>query len=283
VLGPIVTEQASRFGDQLPRWLGDPKLIDRIPLPDWLAPYRDRLAQWIRQHLADEGPSIGPAARQIGYGLLKVAEVLITIVLVPILSFLFLKDGPTMREHYLAWAERQAHAAMWRGLMEDLDRMLGRYMRALLLLALATSVSYSIAFTIAGMPYGLLLAIGAGILEFVPVAGPLAAALATLAVAAFSGYPHLLGIVAFLVLYRLFQDYVLGPYLMGGGASVPPLLVLLGLLAGEELGGIAGVFLSVPLLAAVRVLVLRVTQAMRQPRAAATRVLAGSEHSDPPP
>jgi predicted PurR-regulated permease PerM len=57
--------------------------------------------------------------------------------------------------------------------------------------------------------------------------------------------------------YRLFQDYALGPYLMGKGVEISSLMVILGLLAGEELGGVAGIFLAVPVLAAAKIILAR--------------------------
>ena len=60
-------------------------------------------------------------------------------------------------------------------------------------------------------------------------------------------------VIIFLGLYRLFQDYVLSPHLMGQGVELHPLLVLFGVFAGAEVAGVAGSFLSVPLLALGRV------------------------------
>jgi predicted PurR-regulated permease PerM len=73
-------------------------------------------------------------------------------------------------------------------------------------------------------------------------------------VAGVSGYDHLLWIVAFVIAYRVFQDYVLAPCLMSGGIGVHPALVILGVLAGEQLGGVAGIFLSIPVIAALIIL-----------------------------
>jgi len=64
------------------------------------------------------------------------------------------------------------------------------------------------------VPYALLLAAIAAILEFIPMIGPLTAAVTILLVAGFSGYEHLLFILIFLGVYRLFQDYVLSPRLL---------------------------------------------------------------------
>ncbi len=72
-----------------------------------------------------------------------------------------------------------------------------------------------------------------------------------------SGYSHIIGLIVFLGLYRLFQDYVLSPYLMSAGVAIPPLLVLFGVLAGEQLAGIPGMFFSVPVIAALRMVLTR--------------------------
>jgi predicted PurR-regulated permease PerM len=71
-----------------------------------------------------------------------------------------------------------------------------------------------------------------------------------------------LWIVVILIVYRLFQDYVLSPFLMSSGVELHPLLVLFGVLAGEQVAGIPGMFFSVPVIAGLRIIVIR----MRRPK-----------------
>jgi predicted PurR-regulated permease PerM len=66
--------------------------------------------------------------------------------------------------------------------------------------------------------------------------------------------------IAFLVAFRVLQDYVISPRLMSRGVELHPILVIFGVFAGAEIGGIAGVFLSVPALALARLLVDRLSQ-----------------------
>jgi predicted PurR-regulated permease PerM len=94
-------------------------------------------------------------------------------------------------------------------------------------------------------------------LEFIPMIGPLTAAAAILIVAAVSGTP-ILGVLIFVVAFRMLQDYVISPHLMGQGVELHPLLVLFGVFGGAEVAGIPGSFLSVPVLALARILYLRV-------------------------
>jgi predicted PurR-regulated permease PerM len=99
--------------------------------------------------------------------------------------------------------------------------------------------------------------------------GPLAAAVIIIVVSAVSGYAHVLWVVIFLGLYRVFQDYVLSPHLMSKGIELHPMMIILGVLAGGEIGGIAGIFLSVPALALIRLLYhrLKKVKAARRLRA----------------
>ena len=105
-----------------------------------------------------------------------------------------------------------------------------------------------------GVPYGILLAVIAAVFEIIPVFGPLVAALIALLVAGSAGYDHVLWIAGFILVYRIFQDYVLNPYLMRGNVGVHPALVIFGLLAGEQLGGVAGIFLSIPVMTGILIL-----------------------------
>ena len=257
IAGPRVAEEGSRFTEQLPNLLGSGNLLDRIPLPDWLTPYRSQVVQFLRSHAGDATAYTAGLAKRAGQLALLVGETSLFLVLIPVLAFMMIVNAPIMRERLFAWLEQHPHPVMWRRVVGDLDTLLGGYIRALLILAVATIASYSIAFNIGGVPYAFLLALAAGVLEFIPVLGPLVAALLCLLIAGASGYDHLLWIAGFIVVYRVFQDYVLNPYLMSNGVAVPALLVLFGLLAGEELAGIAGVFLSTPVLAAMLILARR--------------------------
>jgi predicted PurR-regulated permease PerM len=203
-----------------------------------------------------------------GYGLKFLALLgnLIYVVIIPILSFLFLKDGPMMKAHFVGLIEPGPHRQLLDNILADMDLVLAHYMRALVLLSATTFTCYSIFLSIEGIAYGILLGVFAGLLEFIPVVGPLAAGIIVLLVGgAASG--HWIALLIFLVMFRMFQDYVVSPHLMGQGVELHPLLVLFGVFAGAELAGVAGTFLSVPVLALARVLYRRVYQARQQAQA----------------
>jgi predicted PurR-regulated permease PerM len=196
-------------------------------------------------------------------GILRFTGNLIYVVVIFILAFLLAKDAGRMREATMDLLVPAARRAQWDAILDDLNTLLGRYVRALLLLSLAAFCAYSVAFSLMDVPYALVIASIAGPLEFIPVLGPLVAAGVAILVAAFSGYPHLLWIVLFLLVYRCAQDYVISPYLMSEGVEVHPVLVIVGVLAGEQIGGVPGMFLAIPAIAAAKLLIEK-THATRQ-------------------
>jgi predicted PurR-regulated permease PerM len=73
-------------------------------------------------------------------------------------------------------------------------------------------------------------------------------------VALVTGYPHWLGILIFLLIWRGLQDYLNSPLLMGRGLKLHPFAVILGVMVFGEVFGIPGIFLSVPIMASLKIL-----------------------------
>ncbi len=253
-IGSKIGEQASILASKLPDIVTGDAL--RFPLPSWLEPQRPTVEKFIRERVQQLGNDILPNVSRAGRQILTGLGSILSLILIPILSFLMLKDGDHMRAAITGLFGESARPAV-QGILADLHFLLAHYMRALILLAMATFGSFSIYLWAAGAPYPVLLASIAGALEAIPVIGPLMAAIIVLVVSGLSGYSHIIGLIVFLGLYRLFQDYVLSPYLMSAGVAIPPLLVLFGVLAGEQLAGIPGMFFSVPVIAALRMVLTR--------------------------
>jgi len=135
-----------------------------------------------------------------------------------------------------------------------IDLKLGAVIRTKLLLVLMTSSVLSFAFWLIGLPYFLLVGVFAGIVEILPVIGPLIAGLT--AVAAGLTVSWQLGLAAAIVVYglRIVQDYVVNPRLFGRAVHLPPLAVLLAVSAVALLLGPWWVPLAIPLTAVVSTL-----------------------------
>jgi predicted PurR-regulated permease PerM len=260
-IGGQLVQEATTLAQRLPDYIQKHSLKD-IPLPSWLEPARLRLMEALHSQLDSVTEKALPLLQKALGGVLGVAGSLLFVVLVPILAFLFLKDAEEIRAQMLTWIPANRRA-MVDSVVQDIHVMLVQYIRAIVILSAATAMIYMIFFTAIGLPYSVLLSVLAAPLEFIPVFGPLTAAVIIVTIAIITGYPHIWWIIVFFLAYRMFQDYVLQPHLMSSGVALHPLLVLFGALAGESVGGLWGMFLSVPVLAILRIIIVRTVRAHR--------------------
>jgi len=228
----------------------------------------DSLKQEAIQAGVDKVGAIASTLPSLSMQVVSVASNVIYAVIIPILSFFFLKDGPAMRQHIVELVEEGPHRAVLEDVLDAMHLVLSRYMRALVILSAAAFTAYGIFFAILGVPFGVLLAALGGLLEFIPMLGPAVAGVAiTLVAGVATG--HVLIVIIFLVAYRILQDYIISPHIMEQGVAIHPLLVLFGVFAGAEIAGVAGTFLSVPVLALIRIVYLRLYRAKLASRIAA--------------
>jgi predicted PurR-regulated permease PerM len=175
------------------------------------------------------------------------------IVLVPIFAFIMLANADLVTAAGSFFADRR-HRRLWRTIACDVHDALAEYVRALILLSLATFVVWTLVLSLAGVPYALVLAAVAAVLEFVPLVGPLIGGAIAVVVCIVTGYAHPWLVAGFAIGWRLVQDYVTSPLVMGRGIEMPPGLVIFAILGGGELAGPVGMFLAVPVVAAARII-----------------------------
>jgi len=250
-LGSVVADQAVNLAHQAPA------LLDRIrqnpaPGPQGVRTLKSEVSGLIEGQIRQHYSEIATAVPRLGLRVLSASRNLIYLIVIPILSFLILRDGRQIRDGFLEMLDSGQVAA--EDTLMDVHHLLLVYMRSLLFLCCATFISLCIVLSAMGVPFAILLASIAFPLEFIPLIGPLAAAVIIIVVSAVSGYAHVLWLVVYLGCYRLFQDYMLSPHLMGQGVELHPLMIIFGVFAGAQIGGVAGVFLSIPSLALIRLL-----------------------------
>lgn len=254
-IGTRVVSEAQTLAIKLPEMMAKAEQPSDIA-PEGLNSLKAQLVASLRTDWAQRSSDIMRELPSAGLKFLSVASNLIYVVIVPVLAFFFLKDGDLIRSHMLELLDAGPLRGVVESVMSDIHLLLAHYMRALVLLSLSTFTSYAIFFTIMRVPFGVLLAVVAMALEFIPMIGPLTAVAVILLVTLISG-AHFWAVVIFVVAWRMFTDYFLSVRLMGQGVQLHPLLVLLGVFGGAEVAGVAGSFLSVPALAMARILYVR--------------------------
>jgi predicted PurR-regulated permease PerM len=251
-VAPRINTQGREFIAGIPtiatsvqRWTNDlSRRFDRLRIPD-------EVQTRINERAAQTGEDI---ATTIGNVLVGAATYLPWLILVPILSFFFLKDAKLFRIGVL----RAFPAGDWRtraeALLQDVSNTLAAYTRAQLISCCLIGTICTLGFYLIGLKYYLLLGVLAGAFEFVPLLGPITIGLIAIITAAASDEPwRALYVGIFLITLRIVHDYGTYPRIIRGGIHLHPVAVILSVLAGEEVAGIPGVFMSIPIVAIITV------------------------------
>ena len=255
VLLPRLGAQVTEFGRQVPSYMA----YARDQLQAWqrfINP--DHLPQGIREAIdrtfARTVDAAGDSLSHGFGGLLPLLGYLPWVILIPVVTFFLLKDGQAFRRNILLTLPRGRLRGRGAELFEDINDTLAAYMRAALLACLLVGVLCTIGFVLIGVPYALLFGVVAGLLEFIPLVGPLVVALGAMLVASFHSIHQAMSVLAFLGALRLAQDYVVFPRLVRRGIHMHPLGVILAILSGAELAGMVGIFLAIPAVAVLSVM-----------------------------
>jgi predicted PurR-regulated permease PerM len=250
LLLPVLSEQVSELVKNFPEYA---KRLNQYTAQLSSLPARYRLpANW-RQAITESINAMIAGGlewvRLLAVNVVHLTFYLPWLVLIPIIGFFLLKDGKSFSIRLLSSlpeADLRWRAANF---LRDVSEMLAAYIRAQLLACLIIGVIVGCGLRLLDVPYSLVLGVAAGLLEFIPVVGPLTLAVAAFLVASFQSWQLAFLVLGFLAVLRLIEDYVIYPRLIGRGVEMHPVVVILAVLCGAELGGVAGVFLSVPVAA----------------------------------
>ena len=170
------------------------------------------------------------------------AEYVKWLATVPVAAFLLLAYAPSFRRSALRVLPH-GHL-QWRGdeYLRDVNSALAGYIRAQLAAGAISGVVCVAAFSLFRLPSALSLGVLAGILELVPVIGPLT----IMVMAAAEADRSVLLVLAFLIVFRGVQDYVIYPRLIRRGMHLSTLAVIVSIWVGAALNGAAGVVLAIP-------------------------------------
>lgn len=260
LVGPRIARQSARLGASLPGLMdkaGSNQLSGQIgQLAERIGNehgWSEQTQKRIQGFLITRREDLSRVAQRLGLRLAEAAQEVWLLFLVPILAIFFLRDGGNFHEVLLALVQSRSQREFLQDVLQDLNQMLAQFIRAQLTLAALSLVAYTSFLGATRVPYALMLGTAGGALEFVPLAGPLLAGAAMITVAVLSGYQHWLFLLLFLFLWRMILDYVISPRIMGVSVELHPLAALFGILAGGEIAGILGVYLSIPVMASLRI------------------------------
>jgi predicted PurR-regulated permease PerM len=136
-----------------------------------------------------------------------------------------------------------------------IDMKLGAFVRGQFVLVTFVATVLSFAFWLDGEPYWLLIGVFAGVVELIPIVGPLAAGAVAIGAGLTAGWLVALGAGIAVLVLRQLQDYVIGPRVMGHAVGLSPLVVLITVVAVGYLLGPVYVVIATPIAAVIATLV----------------------------
>jgi predicted PurR-regulated permease PerM len=233
-----------------------PKLVDELSTGEvatrlaskyqWTDEQELRLKTFLLNHREDIQGIVGSIERQT-------STLIAAIFVIPILAIFFLSSGGRLTDeaiHLFAPSENYAAA---RSLANELNTMFQSYIRAKVILCGLSFLYCSSAMFALGFPYAFTFGLAAGVLEFIPVAGWMISATMIISVGVLTN-SHWMWMAALLGLWRILMDYWIAPRVVGHELEFHPLLAIFTVMVGGEIGGIVGIYLSIPLVASLRVI-----------------------------
>jgi len=259
LVGPLIRSQVTALFDALPEiarqfeqvWM--PNIAgylnieagDDVGIGAFLSRYSDMAGTWGTKVLVSVTKSGG-----------AVAAAVLSLFLVPILTFYLLRDWDSILAHLGALLPSKQRETIVK-LAQETDEVLGAFLRGQLLVMLALSIIYSVGLSLVGLKFAIAIGVVAGLVSFVPYLGfVFGISLAGLTVALEPNPLWLLaGVVATFSIAQLLEGSILTPKLVGDRIGLHPVIIIFAVAAGGQLFGFFGILLALPAAAVLSVLV----------------------------
>lgn len=251
LIAPSIVEQSVQLADQTSEaisavqdWLRGPPLNIRDE-------QLDGVLNQLSSTLQDRSDQI---ANGVFTGVSAVGSLVVTLLMVLVLTFFFVKDGP----RFLPFVRRIAGRTAGRHLTEVFTRSwntLGGFIRTQAIVSMVDAVFIGAGLVLLDVPLAWVLAIITFLAGFIPIVGAVTAgALAVLIALVANGLTTAIIVLVLILLVQQLESNILAPVLQSRAMNLHPVVVLLGVAAGSTLFGIIGAFLAVPVLAVVAVM-----------------------------
>jgi predicted PurR-regulated permease PerM len=226
------------------------------------ASYVEQLITWFQTQLPQIVSSAGGFLKRSVGGFLGVAGAVVSLFLVPLFLFFFLKDSGRLSESwrdYIPLPDSPLRDEV-ASLIEEINNYLIRYFRGQFTVSLIDGALIGLALWIMGLNFAFLIGLAVGILALIPYVGLTICWIPAvlIAVAQFGDWTHPLIVTAIFVAMSNLESFFIAPRIVGDSVSLHPLTVILSVLVWTlVLGVLLGSLLAVPLTATLKVLLQR--------------------------
>ncbi len=181
------------------------------------------------------------------------ASTVIELIVVPFITFYMMKKGGTFSNKFAELFPERYHAHI-KNLFKEIHFVLKAYIHGQLLLSVLMAFLVFIGMWIMDIPYPLVIGLLAGVVEMVPIIGPIIGAVPPILLGLLQGSSVMTQVIIFYVVVQQLDSHFIMPKLMGSIIEVHPVAIIAGVLIGGSLKGILGMMIAVPAVAVLQIL-----------------------------
>ena len=274
---PLIVEQGTTISTVIPGYYQS--------LREWMIQYPDLILVRLSDFLPATLPGLKPlqqtgsdvmasAGQAFGYITLA-ANSIFTVIVILVLAFYWILDGPRIIQSSLMLIPQDQRESI-SVLVLAMETKVGAYIGGQGILCLVIGVMALVAYVLIGLPNALVLALVAGVMEAVPMVGPLLGAVPAALVALSIAPGRLIWVIVATIVIQQLENSLLVPRVMRKAVGVNPFVTLLALFAFSSLFGLAGAFMAIPMAAIIQLLLNRY---VFHPTAMEPEVSAGRDYA----
>jgi len=258
LLFPLIVEQGTTIAADVPGYYQSLRV--------WMANYPNQLIVRLSEFLPAALPGLQPiqqtaqqmlvsAGQALGYLSLAAKVIFIAIVII-LLAFHWTLDGPRIIQSLLPLVSKDRRESISE-LISAMETKISSYLAGQGILCLVIGIMALVAYLLIGLPNALVLALVAGVLEAVPMVGPLLGAIPAAVIALSIAPSKLIWVIVATIVIQQIENSLLVPRVMRKAVGINPFVSLLSLFAFSSLFGIAGALMAIPIAAIVQLLLDR--------------------------
>lgn len=255
LLFPLIFEQSATLATDIPGYYQG--------LRTWMVNDSNQLFMGLGQLLPPALPSLNPrlvqqtgaqvvasAGQVLGF-VMSAAQVIFTTIVILVLTVYWTLDGPRIIQTILLLIPQDQRENISE-LISAMEAKIGFYLAGQGILCLVISIMALVAYLLIGLPNALVLALAAGVMEAVPMVGPLLGAIPAALVALSIAPSKLIWVIVATIVIQQLENTLLVPRIMKKAVGVNPFVTLLALFAFSSFFGIAGALMAIPIAAIIQ-------------------------------
>lgn len=213
----------------------------------------DNIRTLVDQTLATAASYALTIVRRVLDSTLNFASQIVELVVVPVLTFYFLKDWRFLKESFVELFPAKVHDKT-RVIVEEIAAVVSGYIRGQVLISIIVGSLVFIGVIILEVDYPLVLGLLAMLTETIPIIGPIIGATPAIFLAYLHSPALAVKVLVFFIVIHQLENHIVVPKIMGHSIDLHPVIVIISLLIGGQLLGVVGMILAVPVAAILRVL-----------------------------